>query len=140
MVQVVQVVQVSWPSPLLLPLLPSTISSAFNSLATVTMEDLVRPHLPGLSESRATLLSKLLGEWVGAAAGLARCGGPQHRHDTPLPSPALGYGLLCLGMAYVSSMLGPVLQVGRGCRTPGSGPQMGRGTPSSAIPGAQGGC
>uniref|UniRef100_A0A8U8B615 Sodium-dependent multivitamin transporter n=1 Tax=Geospiza parvula TaxID=87175 RepID=A0A8U8B615_GEOPR len=61
----------------------STISSAFNSLATVTMEDLVRPHLPGLSESRATLLSKLL---------------------------ALGYGLLCLGMAYLSSMLGPVLQ------------------------------
>ncbi|XP_067151007.1 sodium-dependent multivitamin transporter [Apteryx mantelli] len=61
----------------------STISSAFNSLATVTMEDLVRPHLPGLSESRATLLSKLL---------------------------ALGYGLLCLGMAYVSSMMGPVLQ------------------------------
>ncbi|KAM4903907.1 sodium-dependent multivitamin transporter [Sylvia borin] len=61
----------------------STISSAFNSLATVTMEDLVRPHFPGLSDSRATLLSKLL---------------------------ALGYGLLCLGMAYVSSMLGPVLQ------------------------------
>ncbi|XP_010564219.1 PREDICTED: sodium-dependent multivitamin transporter [Haliaeetus leucocephalus] len=61
----------------------STISSAFNSLATVTMEDLVRPHCPGLSESRATLLSKLL---------------------------AFGYGLLCLGMAYVSSMLGPVLQ------------------------------
>ncbi|KAM6280828.1 sodium-dependent multivitamin transporter [Porphyrio hochstetteri] len=61
----------------------STISSAFNSLATVTMEDLVRPHFPGLPEARATLLSKLL---------------------------ALGYGLLCLGMAYVSSMLGPVLQ------------------------------
>ncbi|XP_064002607.1 sodium-dependent multivitamin transporter [Pogoniulus pusillus] len=61
----------------------STISSAFNSLATVTMEDLVRPCCPGLSESRATLLSKLL---------------------------ALGYGLLCLGMAYMSSMLGPVLQ------------------------------
>lgn len=52
----------SGPSPLPLPLLPSTISSAFNSLATVTMEDLVRPHCPGLSESRATLLSKLLGE------------------------------------------------------------------------------
>ncbi|XP_064364227.1 sodium-dependent multivitamin transporter isoform X2 [Dromaius novaehollandiae] len=61
----------------------STISSAFNSLATVTMEDLVRPYFPGLSESRATLLSKLL---------------------------ALAYGLLCLGMAYVSSMMGPVLQ------------------------------
>lgn len=61
----------------------STISSAFNSLATVTMEDLVRPHCPGLSESRATQFSKLL---------------------------ALGYGLLCLGMAYLSSKLGPVLQ------------------------------
>ncbi|XP_061845695.1 sodium-dependent multivitamin transporter isoform X2 [Colius striatus] len=61
----------------------STISSAFNSLATVTMEDLIRPYFPGLSESRATLFSKLL---------------------------AMGYGLLCLGMAYVSSMLGPVLQ------------------------------
>ncbi|XP_043397887.1 sodium-dependent multivitamin transporter isoform X4 [Chelonia mydas] len=39
----------------------STISSAFNSLATVTMEDLIHPYFPGLRESRATLLSKLLG-------------------------------------------------------------------------------
>ncbi|XP_074847668.1 sodium-dependent multivitamin transporter isoform X3 [Carettochelys insculpta] len=61
----------------------STISSAFNSLATVTMEDLIHPYFPGIRESRAALLSKLL---------------------------ALGYGLLCLGMAYFSSMLGPVLQ------------------------------
>lgn len=68
--------QVSWPSPLLLPLLPSTISSAFNSLATVTMEDLVRPHFPGLSESRATLLSKLLGQWMRGGQGLAWWGSP----------------------------------------------------------------
>ncbi|XP_038252840.1 sodium-dependent multivitamin transporter isoform X2 [Dermochelys coriacea] len=61
----------------------STISSAFNSLATVTMEDLIHPYFPGLQESRATLLSKLL---------------------------ALSYGLLCLGMAYLSSMMGPMLQ------------------------------
>lgn len=61
----------------------STISSAFNSLATVTMEDLIKPHFPNLTESRATLLSKLL---------------------------ALMYGLLCLGMAYVSSLMGSVLQ------------------------------
>lgn len=39
-------------------------------------------------------------------------GNPQHPHDPLLLSSALGYGLLCLGMAYVSSMLGPVLQVG----------------------------
>ncbi|KAG9465827.1 hypothetical protein GDO78_017679 [Eleutherodactylus coqui] len=61
----------------------STISSAFNSLATVTMEDLIKPHFPNLTESRATLISKGL---------------------------ALKYGLLCLGMAYISSLMGPVLQ------------------------------
>lgn len=42
--------------------LRSTISSAFNSLATVTMEDLVKPHFPAMSEAKATLLSKALGE------------------------------------------------------------------------------
>ncbi|XP_056419650.1 sodium-dependent multivitamin transporter isoform X2 [Hyla sarda] len=61
----------------------STISSAFNSLATVTMEDLIKPYYPNLTESRATLLSKCL---------------------------ALTYGLLCLGMAYISSLMGSVLQ------------------------------
>ncbi|XP_006835264.1 PREDICTED: sodium-dependent multivitamin transporter [Chrysochloris asiatica] len=61
----------------------STISSAFNSLATVTMEDLIRPWFPGFSEVQATRLSKII---------------------------AFGYGLLCLGMAYVSSQMGPVLQ------------------------------
>lgn len=61
----------------------STISSAFNSLATVTMEDLIRPWFPEFSEVRAIMLSRLL---------------------------ACGYGLLCLGMAYISSQMGPVLQ------------------------------
>ncbi|XP_051832236.1 sodium-dependent multivitamin transporter [Antechinus flavipes] len=61
----------------------STISSAFNSLATVTIEDLIRPHFPEISENRATLISKVL---------------------------AVVYGLVCLGMAYVSSLMGPVLQ------------------------------
>ncbi|XP_006625827.2 solute carrier family 5 member 6a isoform X1 [Lepisosteus oculatus] len=61
----------------------STISSAFNSLATVTMEDLIKPHFPDMTEYRATLLSKSL---------------------------ALGYGLICLGMAYIASQMGSVLQ------------------------------
>ncbi|XP_074065952.1 sodium-dependent multivitamin transporter [Macrotis lagotis] len=61
----------------------STISSAFNSLATVTIEDLIRPHFPEISEKRATLISKVL---------------------------AVIYGLICLGMAYLSSLMGPVLQ------------------------------
>lgn len=40
----------------------STISSAFNSLATVTMEDLIKPYCPAMTEAKATLLSKSLGE------------------------------------------------------------------------------
>ncbi|XP_028995194.1 solute carrier family 5 member 6 [Betta splendens] len=63
----------------------STISSAFNSLATVTMEDLIKPHFPAMSEARATLLSKVL---------------------------AMSYGLLCLAMAYLTHLMGDsVLQV-----------------------------
>lgn len=61
----------------------STISSAFNSLATVTMEDLIKPHFPAMAESRAILLSKGL---------------------------ALAYGLVCLAMAYIASTMGSVLQ------------------------------
>ncbi|XP_062415480.1 solute carrier family 5 member 6a isoform X2 [Pungitius pungitius] len=61
----------------------STISSAFNSLATVTMEDLIKPHFPNMTEAKATLLSKGL---------------------------ALVYGLVCLAMAYLASKMGSVLQ------------------------------
>ncbi|KAM9465861.1 solute carrier family 5 member 6 isoform 1-T2 [Clarias gariepinus] len=62
----------------------STISSAFNSLATVTMEDFIKPYYPSLSEARATLMSKIL---------------------------AFSYGLLCLAMAYaVHLMTSSVLQ------------------------------
>uniref|UniRef100_A0A4W5NVD4 Sodium-dependent multivitamin transporter n=1 Tax=Hucho hucho TaxID=62062 RepID=A0A4W5NVD4_9TELE len=61
----------------------STISSAFNSLATVTMEDLIKPYCPAMTEAKATLLSKGL---------------------------ALAYGLVCLAMAYLASLMGSVLQ------------------------------
>lgn len=61
----------------------STISSAFNSLATVTMEDLIKPYFADMTESRATLLSKGL---------------------------ALAYGIICLAMAYIASQMGSVLQ------------------------------
>ncbi|KAM5292385.1 sodium-dependent multivitamin transporter [Ctenodactylus gundi] len=61
----------------------STISSAFNSLATVTMDDLIQPWFPEFTEARAIMLSRSL---------------------------AFGYGLLCLGMAYISSQMGPMLQ------------------------------
>uniref|UniRef100_A0A672G959 Sodium-dependent multivitamin transporter-like n=1 Tax=Salarias fasciatus TaxID=181472 RepID=A0A672G959_SALFA len=57
----------------------STISSAFNSLATVTMEDLIKPHFPSMTEARATTVSKVL---------------------------ALSYGLLCLAMAYLTHLMG----------------------------------
>lgn len=47
------------------------------------MEDLIRPWFPQFSEVQAIMLSRIL---------------------------AFGYGLLCLGMAYISSQMGPVLQ------------------------------
>ncbi|KAM9777460.1 solute carrier family 5 member 6 [Neosynchiropus ocellatus] len=63
----------------------STISTAFNSLATVTMEDLIKPRCPSMTEKRATLLSKLL---------------------------AVSYGVLCVAMAYLTHLMGDsVLQV-----------------------------
>uniref|UniRef100_A0A668AX16 Solute carrier family 5 member 6 n=1 Tax=Myripristis murdjan TaxID=586833 RepID=A0A668AX16_9TELE len=63
----------------------STISSAFNSLATVTMEDLIKPHFSTMTEAKATLISKAL---------------------------AIFYGLLCLAMAYVTHLMAEsVLQV-----------------------------
>uniref|UniRef100_A0A8D3DHW5 Sodium-dependent multivitamin transporter n=1 Tax=Scophthalmus maximus TaxID=52904 RepID=A0A8D3DHW5_SCOMX len=63
----------------------STISSAFNSLATVTMEDLIKPHFPAMTEARAILLSKAL---------------------------AMSYGLLCVAMAYFTHLMGDsVLQM-----------------------------
>lgn len=60
----------------------STISSAFNSLATVTMADFVRPYFPNMTEKRATLVSKGL---------------------------ACMYGLVCLAMAFLASLMGSVL-------------------------------
>uniref|UniRef100_A0AAY4AZJ8 Sodium-dependent multivitamin transporter n=1 Tax=Denticeps clupeoides TaxID=299321 RepID=A0AAY4AZJ8_9TELE len=77
----------------------STISSAFNSLATVTMEDLIKPHFPQMKESRATLISKALGEC---------CTSPL-RHLEKHSSAALSIfgmvggpllGLFCLGMFF----------------------------------------
>ncbi|KAK2892442.1 hypothetical protein Q8A67_012430 [Cirrhinus molitorella] len=54
-----------------------TVSSAFNSLATVTMVDLIEPHY-SMTEARATLLSKML---------------------------AVSYGIICLAMAYVIHLM-----------------------------------
>uniref|UniRef100_A0A8C4FBI9 Sodium-dependent multivitamin transporter n=1 Tax=Dicentrarchus labrax TaxID=13489 RepID=A0A8C4FBI9_DICLA len=61
----------------------SSAVETFNSLATVTMEDLIKPHFPNMTEAKATLLSKGL---------------------------ALVYGLVCLAMAYLASLMGSVLQ------------------------------
>uniref|UniRef100_A0A671MNZ1 Sodium-dependent multivitamin transporter n=1 Tax=Sinocyclocheilus anshuiensis TaxID=1608454 RepID=A0A671MNZ1_9TELE len=70
----------------------STISSAFNSLATVTMEDLIKPHVRPMTEARATLLSKMLGKLfynncLKALSIFGMVGGPL-------------LGLFCLGMFF----------------------------------------
>lgn len=89
----------------------STISSAFNSLATVTMEDLIKPHFPNMTEAKATLLSKGLGERD--ALLTIRCDELFEECDCGFAccSSALAYGLVCLAMAYLASLMGSVLQV-----------------------------
>ncbi|XP_039252044.2 sodium-dependent multivitamin transporter-like [Styela clava] len=59
----------------------STISSCFNALATLTMQDLVQPFVD-LSDRKAVLYSKVL---------------------------AFGYGIVCLLMAGIASTMGSVL-------------------------------
>ncbi|KAL4240918.1 Sodium-coupled monocarboxylate transporter 1 [Mactra antiquata] len=61
----------------------STISSGLNSLAAVTLTDIIRPKVPDLSEKTATNISKIT---------------------------ALVYGVICLGLTYVASKLGNILQ------------------------------
>lgn len=98
----------------------STISSAFNSLATVTMEDLIKPHFPNMTEARATLLSKGLGKrdiYLAKTYPTSRdtVQISRHEHEFCLGliwSSALAYGLVCLAMAYIASLMGSVLQVG----------------------------
>ncbi|XP_045212324.2 sodium-dependent multivitamin transporter-like [Mercenaria mercenaria] len=61
----------------------STISSGLNSLSAVTLTDIIRPAVPDMTESRATNISKII---------------------------ALVYGAICLGLTYVASKLGNILQ------------------------------
>lgn len=61
----------------------STISSGLNSLSAVALTDIIRPMFPEISERRATNISKII---------------------------ALVYGALCLGLTYVASQLGNILQ------------------------------
>ncbi|KAM9708655.1 solute carrier family 5 member 6 isoform 2-T2 [Menidia menidia] len=56
----------------------STISSAFNSLATVTMEDLIKPNFPSMTEARATLLSKAIGMFVSTTSDVLWAAVPGH--------------------------------------------------------------
>ncbi|XP_041484312.1 sodium-coupled monocarboxylate transporter 1-like isoform X2 [Lytechinus variegatus] len=61
----------------------STVSSGLNSLAAVTAEDIVKSIWPKIEEKKYTLVTKGL---------------------------ALFFGVLCIGMTYVASQLGGVLQ------------------------------
>lgn len=80
------------------------------------MEDLVKPHFPAMTEARATLLSKALGQLFESPT----VHDTEAHHDeinesnVELVSPplAMSYGLLCLAMAYLTHLMGDsVLQV-----------------------------
>ncbi|XP_076075543.1 sodium-dependent multivitamin transporter-like [Mytilus galloprovincialis] len=62
----------------------STVSSGLNSLSAVVLQDVVRSYfVPDLSEEKATLVSKIL---------------------------VFVFGIICLGLTYIASLLGGVLQ------------------------------
>ncbi|XP_043824043.1 sodium-coupled monocarboxylate transporter 1-like [Dromiciops gliroides] len=61
----------------------STVSSSINALAAVTIEDLIKPHFPTLSEKALSWLSK---------------------------GTSVLYGALCIGMAALASLMGALLQ------------------------------
>ncbi|CAG2198860.1 SLC5A6 [Mytilus edulis] len=62
----------------------STVSSGLNSLSAVVLQDVVKSYfVPDLSEEKATLVSKIL---------------------------VFIFGIICLGLTYVASLLGGVLQ------------------------------
>lgn len=85
------------------------------------MEDLIKPHFPNMTEAKATLLSKGLGE---RDAVLAIRYNEQFEKTNYVTvffaccSSALAYGLVCLAMAYIASLMGSVLQVGSPSRPP----------------------
>ncbi|KAM9312439.1 sodium-coupled monocarboxylate transporter 1 [Gastrophryne carolinensis] len=61
----------------------STVSSSINALAAVTVEDLIKPFFPSLSETKLSWLSKIT---------------------------SLLYGAVCIGMAGLASLMGALLQ------------------------------
>lgn len=95
---------------------PSTVSSSINALAAVTVEDLFRPYT-SMSEKQLSWLSKGMSEqannlpsdprWSSCQLKAARC--------ALLCSlfAALIYGVLCVIMAGLASLLGGILQVER---------------------------
>lgn len=87
------------------------------------MEDLIKPHFPTMTETKATFLSKGLGQtssswlllFVLLCCCVVLCGPlPCELPDLMMKcdcSTALVYGLVCLAMAYLASLMGSVLQV-----------------------------
>ncbi|XP_007668201.1 sodium-coupled monocarboxylate transporter 1 [Ornithorhynchus anatinus] len=61
----------------------STVSSSINALAAVTVEDLIKPHFPSFSERTLSWFSK---------------------------GTSILYGVLCIGMAALASLMGALLQ------------------------------
>ncbi|XP_030315168.1 sodium-coupled monocarboxylate transporter 1 [Calypte anna] len=61
----------------------STVSSSINALAAVTVEDLIKPYFPSLSEKKLSWISRGM---------------------------SLFYGLVCIAMAALASVLGALLQ------------------------------
>ncbi|XP_067438038.1 sodium-coupled monocarboxylate transporter 1 isoform X1 [Thunnus thynnus] len=90
----------------------STVSSSINALAAVTVEDLIKPYTQ-MSEKHLSWISKGLSEWI--VLMYSTCCMSAEQVVSFLVSgtmlfAGLLYGVLCIGMAGLASLMGGILQ------------------------------
>lgn len=86
----------------------STLSSGFNSLAAIALQDVVRGYIArDLTERRATLIAKGLGNLSVIANVMTMNLLLWNRFVFP----AVAFGVLCIALSFLASFMGGLLQV-----------------------------
>lgn len=89
------------------------MSSSINALAAVTIEDLIKPYT-SMSEKHLSWTSKGLSEWIVLMCSIALNTSAvriRNLNSSLMWFAGLTYGVLCIGMAGLASLMGGILQV-----------------------------